>query len=76
MTTLAALEHQWAESCAKLTDAHELVRRLTVQHSSLGARIARMKQAARRKRDAPCPTTGPESPSVTTARSATARSPT
>ena len=76
MTTLAALEHQWAESCAKLGEAHELVRRLTVQHSSLGARIARVKQAARRKRIEPCPTTGPESPSVTTDRSATARSPT
>lgn len=76
MTTLAALEHQWAESCAKLGEAHELVRRLTVQHSSLGARIARMKQAARRKRDAPCPTTGPTSPSGQTARSAAAKPPT
>ena len=76
MTTLAALEHQWAESCRQLTEAHELVRRLTVQHSSLGARIARMKQAARRKRDVPCPTTGPTSQSDPTDLFATARSPT
>ena len=76
MTTLAALEHQWAESCRQLTEAHELVRRLTAQHSALGARIARAKQAARRKRDVPYPSTGPTSPSAPTARSATARSPT
>ena len=71
MTTLAALEHQWAESCRQLGEAHELVRRLTVQHSSLGARIARMKQADRRKRDVPCPTTGPTNPSHPADRSAT-----
>ena len=76
MTTLAALEHQWAESCAKLTEAHELVRRLTVQHSSLGARLARARQAARRKRIEPCPSTGPTSQSDQEAGSVTARSPT
>ena len=76
MTTLAALEHQWAESCAKLGEAHELVRRLTVQHSSLGARIARAKQAARRKRDVPCPTTAPTCPSAPTDLFAAAKSPT
>ncbi len=76
MTTLAALEHQWAESCTRLTEAHELVRRLTVQHSSLGARIARMKQAARRKRTEPCPTTGPTCPAHPTDLFAAARPPT
>ena len=76
MTTLAALEHQWAESCARLDEAQQRVHRLTVQHSSLGARIARMKQAARRKRDVPCPTTGPTSQSDPTDLFATARSPT
>ena len=76
MTTLAALEHQWAESCARLDEAQQRVHRLTVQHSSLGARIARMKQAARRKREAPCPTTGPTNHSDPTARSVEAKPPT
>lgn len=76
MTTLAALEHQWTESCAKLDEAQEMVRRLTVQHSSLGARLARARQAARRKQIDPCQSTGPTCQSDQEAGSVTERSPT
>lgn len=75
MTTLAALEHQWAESSRQLTEAHELVRRLTAERDKLAMRMVRAKEAQRRRNER-CPTTGPTSPGGQTARSAAAKPPT